>query len=169
MEQELDKVGLMNEAFAEANKALQQNEVPIGCVIADPTGKIIGRGYNRRELDQNALAHAEILAITEACRNLGSWRLLDCSLFVTLEPCAMCAGAIINSRIKNVYYAALDPKAGACGSVVDLLSVEKFNHHPHVIRGLLRDKAADQLKTFFRDIRAKQKKAKAELQASQES
>ncbi|MHA6543888.1 tRNA adenosine(34) deaminase TadA [Lactobacillus delbrueckii] len=155
-----EKKTYMEAAFAEAEKARRQDEVPIGAVVVGPDGQIIGRGYNRRELDEDGTAHAEILAIKEACQKLDSWRLIDCSLFVTLEPCAMCAGAIINSRIKEVYFAAMDPKAGAAGSVVDLFSVEKFNHHPKVIRGLYKEQGAQLLKDFFREIRRKQKLAK---------
>ena len=155
-----DKKKYMELALEEANKALKQDEVPIGAIVIDPDGKVIGKGYNRRELDQDATQHAEMIAIREACKNIGLWRLIDCSLFVTLEPCPMCAGAIINSRIKDVYFGAMDPKAGACGSVVDLFSVEKFNHHPHVIRGLFQEKSSQMLKDFFREIRKKQKEAK---------
>ena len=155
-----EKKKYMELAFEEAKKAEMQDEVPIGAIIVDPDGNVIGRGYNRRELDQDATQHAEMIAIREACQNLGMWRLIDCSLFVTLEPCPMCAGAIINSRIKDVYFGALDPKAGAAGSVVDLFSVEKFNHHPHVIRGLFSEQAGQMLKNFFREIRHKQKLAK---------
>lgn len=155
-----DKKKYIELALEEANKALKQDEVPIGAIVVDPDGKVIGKGYNRRELDQDATQHAEMIAIREACKNIGLWRLIDCSLFVTLEPCPMCAGAIINSRIKDIYFGAMDPKAGACGSVVDLFSVEKFNHHPHVIRGLFQEKSSQMLKDFFREIRKKQKEAK---------
>ena len=155
-----DKKKYMELALEEANKALKQDEVPIGAIVVDPDGKVIGKGYNRRELEQDATQHAEMIAIREACKNIGLWRLIDCSLFVTLEPCPMCAGAIINSRIKDIYFGAMDPKAGACGSVVDLFSVEKFNHHPHVIRGLFQEKSSQMLKDFFREIRKKQKEAK---------
>lgn len=151
----------MELAFAEAKKAEAQDEVPIGAVIVAPDGQVIGRGYNRRELDQDATQHAEIIAIRQANQSLGTWRLEDCSLFVTLEPCPMCAGAIINARIKDVYFGALDPKAGAVGSVVDLFAVEKFNHHPHAIRGLYRDQSSQLLKAFFQKIRQRQKAAKA--------
>lgn len=161
-----DKKKYMELALEEANKALKQDEVPIGAIVVDPDGKVIGKGYNRRELDQDATQHAEIIAIREACKNIGLWRLIDCSLFVTLEPCPMCAGAIINSRIKDVYFGAMDPKAGACGSVVDLFSVEKFNHHPHVIRGLFQEKSSQMLKDFFREIRKKQKEAKKQVEKS---
>ncbi|WP_289762380.1 tRNA adenosine(34) deaminase TadA [Lactobacillus intestinalis] len=161
-----DKKKYMELALGEANKALKQDEVPIGAIVVDPDGKVIGKGYNRRELDQDATQHAEMIAIREACKNIGLWRLIGCSLFVTLEPCPMCAGAIINSRIKDVYFGAMDPKAGACGSVVDLFSVEKFNHHPHVIRGLFQEKSSQMLKDFFREIRKKQKEAKKQVEKS---
>lgn len=161
-----DKKKYMELALEEANKALKQDEVPIGAIVVDPDGKVIGKGYNRRELDQDATQHAEMIAIREACKNIGLWRLIDCSLFVTLEPCPMCAGAIINSRIKDVYFGTMDPKAGACGSVVDLFSVEKFNHHPHVIRGLFQEKSSQMLKDFFREIRKKQKEAKKQVEKS---
>lgn len=145
-----EKEKIMKLAFLEADKAEQQGEIPIGAVIVDAEGNLIGRGYNRRELDEDATRHAEIIAIQEACKNLNSWRLIDCSLFVTLEPCPMCAGAIINARLKNVYYGAFDPKAGACGSVVDLFAFTKFNHHPQIFGGLYREQAAQQLKIFLK-------------------
>ncbi|MCT7669959.1 MAG: tRNA adenosine(34) deaminase TadA [Lactobacillus iners] len=148
-----EKEKIMKLAFLEADKAEKQGEIPIGAVIVDAEGNLIGRGYNRRELDEDATRHAEIIAIQEACKNLNSWRLIDCSLFVTLEPCPMCAGAIINARLKNVYYGAFDPKAGACGSVVDLFAFTKFNHHPQIFGGLYREQAAQQLKKFFKNIR----------------
>lgn len=148
-----EKEKIMKLAFLEADKAEQQGEIPIGAVIVDAEGNLIGRGYNRRELDEDATRHAEIIAIQEACKNLNSWRLIDCSLFVTLEPCPMCVGAIINARLKNVYYGAFDPKAGACGSVVDLFAFTKFNHHPQIFGGLYREQAAQQLKKFFKNIR----------------
>lgn len=134
-----EKKKYMQLAFEQANKAQEKGEVPIGAILVDPDGRVIGRGYNRRELDQDATQHAEMMAIRQGCTELNTWRLIDCSLFVTLEPCPMCAGAIINSRIKNVYFGALDPKAGAAGSVVDLFSVSKFNHHPQLLRGTSRE------------------------------
>lgn len=155
-----EKKKFMELAFEQANLAKEQDEVPIGAVVIGPEGEVLGKGYNRRELDQDACQHAEMIAIKEACKKIGSWRLIDCSLFVTLEPCPMCAGAIINSRIKTVYFGALDPKAGAMGSVVNLAEVEKFNHHPQVIRGLFQEQASQMLKEFFRNIRQKQKLAK---------
>lgn len=147
----------MKLAFSQAKKAEKQGEVPIGAIVVNSNGEVIGEGYNRRELDEDSTQHAEMIAIRQACQNLGSWRLIDCSLFVTLEPCPMCAGAIINSRIKDIYYGAFDPKAGAAGSVVDLFKVEKFNHHPQVFGGLYQPQAAQMLKDFFRQIRKKQK------------
>ncbi|MCH3904727.1 MAG: tRNA adenosine(34) deaminase TadA [Lactobacillus sp.] len=143
----------MQAAFEQAKLAADQGEIPIGAVIMDSAGMIIGRGYNRRELDQDATEHAEMLAIRQACQTCGSWRLIDCTLFVTLEPCPMCAGACINARVGTVVYGAFDPKAGACGSVVDLLAEPKFNHHPQVIRGFYQPEAKAMLQQFFRDIR----------------
>ncbi|WLS99944.1 tRNA adenosine(34) deaminase TadA [Lactobacillus helsingborgensis] len=155
-----EKKNLMQLAFEQAQKAQTLGEVPIGAIVVAPDGQVIGEGFNRRELDQDATQHAEMIAIRQACLKLGTWRLIDCSLFVTLEPCPMCAGAIINSRIKNVYFGALDPKAGAAGSVVNLFEIAKFNHHPNVVRGLYREEASQMLKSFFKDIRRKQKAAK---------
>jgi len=155
-----DKKNFMQLAFKQAKKAQNLGEVPIGAVVVAPDGQVIGEGFNRRELDQDATQHAEMIAIRQACLKSGTWRLLDCSLFVTLEPCPMCAGAIINSRIKNVFFGALDPKAGAAGSVVNLFEIAKFNHHPNVIRGLYREEASQMLKNFFKEIRQKQKEAK---------
>lgn len=150
----------MDLAFSQAKIAEDQGEVPIGAIVVDPEGNVIGTGYNRRELDEDSTQHAEMMAIRQACAKLESWRLVGCSLFVTLEPCPMCAGAIINSRVKEVYYGAFDPKAGAAGSVVDLFKVEKFNHHPQVFGGLYQQKASQMLKDFFKKIRKKQKQLK---------
>lgn len=150
----------MHLAFEQAKKAEEQGEVPIGAVVVDKDGNVIGEGYNRRELDEDATQHAEMIAIRQACKKLNSWRLVDCSLFITLEPCPMCSGAIINSRLAEVYYGAFDPKAGAAGSVIDLFKVEKFNHYPKIYGGLFRDQAAQMLKDFFREIRRKQKQDK---------
>lgn len=155
-----EKKRYMQLAFAQAKKAQSIGEVPIGAVIVDADGQVIGEGYNRRELDQDATQHAEMIAIRQACAKLETWRLLDCSLFITLEPCPMCAGAIINARIKNVFYGALDPKAGSAGSVIDLFEVQKFNHHPNVVRGLYREEASQMLKDFFKEIRHQQKQEK---------
>lgn len=150
----------MTLAFVQAKKAQAKGEVPIGAVIVDDQGQVIGQGYNRRELDQDATMHAEMIAIRQACQKRGSWRLNGCSLFVTLEPCPMCAGAIINARLSNVFFAALDPKAGAAGSVIDLLALPALKPHPHVIRGLFRAQGKEMLQEFFRQIRNQEKSAK---------
>ena len=142
----------MSQALALAEQAAGIGEAPVGCVVA--RGEIIvGRGYNRRETDRRALAHAEMLAIDEACRTLGGWRLCGCDLYVTLEPCPMCAGAIINARIDRVYFGARDPKAGALVSRIDLLEWG-FNHRPKIHGGLLADQSAELLQGFFRERRA---------------
>ena len=141
----------MEEALALAREAAAAGEVPVGCVIVRK-GRIVGRGRNRREQDKTALAHAEIEAIAEACRNLGGWRLWECTLYVTLEPCPMCAGAIINARIPRVVYGASDAKCGAAKSVCSLFSME-FNHHPQVESGLLEAECAELLTEFFRQLR----------------
>jgi tRNA(adenine34) deaminase len=157
---EADKKKYMQLAFVQAKKAQKLGEVPIGAIVISPDGQVIGKGYNRREVEQDATQHAEMIAIRNACTAINTWRLIDCSLFVTLEPCPMCAGAIINSRLKNVFYGALDPKAGAAGSVVNLFDIAKFNHHPNVIRGLYRKEASQMMKDFFKEIRIRQKCAK---------
>lgn len=145
----------MREAIQEAKLAWTEGEVPIGCVVVKG-GEIVGRGHNRREEDKNALAHAEIEAINEACQTLGGWRLWQCDLYVTLEPCPMCAGAIINSRIQTVYYGADDAKAGSCGSVINLFEYP-YNHKPKVVRGLLKEECSSLLTQFFRELREKHK------------
>lgn len=142
---------MMREALALAKEAAAEGEVPIGCVIT-LGDRIVGRGRNRRELGKNALAHAEIEAIHEACQTLGGWRLWRCTLYVTLEPCAMCAGAIVNARISRVVYGASDAKCGACGSVCDIFSME-FNHHPAVTKGVREAEAAALLTEFFQNLR----------------
>lgn len=145
----------MREAIQEAKLAWAEGEVPIGCVVVKGN-EIVGRGHNRREEDKNALAHAEIEAINEACQTLGGWRLWQCDLYVTLEPCPMCAGAIINSRIQTVYYGADDAKAGSCGSVINLFEYP-YNHKPKVVRGLLKEECSALLTQFFRELREKHK------------
>lgn len=147
----------MQYALREAEAAKADGEVPVGCVITYEEA-IIGKAHNLRETLQDPTAHAEVLAITQAAQHMGSWRLEETRLYVTLEPCAMCAGAIILSRIPEVYFGAFDPKAGACGSVVSLLDVEEFNHHPTVSPGLLADECGAILSGFFRDIRARREK-----------
>jgi len=148
-------IRFMDEALALARQAGEEGEVPVGCVVVC-RGQVVGRGRNRREADRSALAHAEIEAIGEACRVLGGWRLWECALYVTLEPCAMCAGAILNARIPLVVYGASDPKYGACGSVCSLFSMA-FNHHPEVVRGIREEEAAALLQDFFRRLRLEQR------------
>lgn len=141
----------MEAALVLAAEAAADGEVPVGCVIVRD-GQIVGRGRNRREKQRNALCHAEIEAINDACSRLGGWRLWDCTLYVTLEPCAMCAGAIINARIPRVVYGASDEKYGACGSVCDLTAMD-FNHHPMVEAGLRQEEAAALMQDFFQNLR----------------
>lgn len=141
----------MEEALTLAKEAFANGEVPVGCVIVRGE-KIVGRGRNRRETGKSALAHAEIEAISEACRNLGGWRLWECTLYVTLEPCPMCAGAILNARIPRVVYGASDAKCGAVGGVCDLFSMA-FNHHPKVEKGILEEQCAALLTEFFQKLR----------------
>ena len=147
----MDDEKYMDEALALAAQAAAEGEVPVGCVIVR-NGQIVGRGRNRRETAKTALGHAEIEAISDACRNLGGWRLWDCTLYVTLEPCPMCAGAIVNARIPKVVYGAADAKAGSCGSVCDLFAMD-FNHHPQVISGVRQEECAALLREFFANLR----------------
>ena len=144
---------LMGAALEEARKAAALGEVPVGAVVAKD-GEIISAAHNTRETEKNALHHAELLAIDAACKKLGGWRLWQCELFVTLEPCPMCSGAIINSRIKRVVYGAADVKAGCCGSVTDLFA-QPFNHHPVIEKGLRADEAQQLLQEFFVSLRAR--------------
>lgn len=144
----MEKEYYMKAALALAEEAGEAGEVPVGCVITDPEGTVIGRGRNRREETHNACAHAEIEAIKQACVTSGDWRLEGCTLFVTLEPCPMCAGAIINSRIQRVVFGARDSETGACGSVIDLFS-ENFHHRPEVFPHVLSEDSAELLKNFF--------------------
>ena len=149
----MDEFFFMDEALALAKEAAAAGEVPVGCVIT-LGDQIVGRGRNRREAGKSALAHAEIEAIGQACDALGGWRLWECTLYVTLEPCPMCAGAIINARIPRVVYGASDKKFGACGSVCNLFSME-FNHHPQVERGIREEECAALLTDFFQNLRFK--------------
>ncbi|NEX80228.1 nucleoside deaminase [Bacillus thermocopriae] len=146
----------MLEAIKEAQKADEINEVPIGAVIVHD-GKIISRAHNLRESEQNALAHAELLAIDKACKSMGSWRLEDTTLYVTLEPCPMCAGAIVLSRVKRVVYGAADPKGGCAGTLMNLLQDSRFNHQSEVVRGVLEKECGQMLTNFFRNIRERKK------------
>ena len=142
---------VMKEALILAREAFDDGEVPVGCVIVKGE-EIVGRGRNRREKGKTALAHAEVEAISEACEKLGGWRLWECTLYVTLEPCPMCAGAIINARIPRVVYGASDAKCGACGSVCNLFSME-FNHHPAVEKGIREAECSALLTEFFQNLR----------------
>ena len=148
----------MKIALQQAVKAAKINEVPIGAVIV-MNNKIISKGYNKRECKKNALLHAEIIAIEKACKKLKSWRLSDCELYVTLEPCPMCMGAIINSRISKVVFGAYDKKAGSCGSVVNLNDYP-YNHHPEIIGGVLEKECSSILSDFFSTLRKKKTKKK---------
>ena len=151
----------MREALALAKKAFEMGEVPVGAV-AVWDGKIVGRGMNRRETDKNALHHAEVEAIDEACRSLQGWRLWKCDLYVTLEPCPMCAGAIINSRVRRLVFGAKDAKAGSCGSVVDMFALP-YNHKPEVTAGVLEKECSELLTDFFEQLREKHKKEKENI------
>lgn len=147
----MEDLQFMDEALSLARQAAAEGEVPVGCVITRG-GEIVGRGRNRRETGKTALGHAEIEAIAEACRNLGGWRLWECTLYVTLEPCPMCAGAIVNARIPRVVYGTADAKCGACGSVCDLFAMD-FNHHPQVTSGIRETESAALLTEFFKNLR----------------
>ena len=149
----------MKAAIKQAQKAAAIDEVPIGCVIVKDD-KIIARGYNRRNTERSTLAHAELSAIKKACRKTGDWRLEGCTIYVTLEPCQMCAGAIIQSRIKKVYIGAMNPKAGCAGSIINMFDEPRFNHHVEVETGLLAEESSLMLKNFFADLR---KKPRAEI------
>ena len=147
----------MKAALKEAKKAYLKNEVPIGCVIVR-NDKIIARGYNRRNIDKNALAHAEISAIRTACKKTGDWRLEDCTIYITLEPCQMCAGAIVQARIPKVVIGAMNPKAGCAGSVINILQIQQFNHQCEIVSGVLLEECQDMMTGFFEELRAKKKK-----------
>jgi tRNA(adenine34) deaminase len=140
----------MGAALQEARAAMAHDDVPIGAVVVHDDGRVIGRGRNERELREDPTAHAEVLALREAAAALGTWRVLESTLYVTLEPCTMCAGAIVLSRIPRVVYATADPKAGAAGSVLDVLADARLNHRPEVVAGVLADEAAELLRSFFR-------------------
>ncbi|CDA97503.1 tRNA adenosine(34) deaminase TadA [Waltera intestinalis] len=149
----------MKEALKQAKKAYALGEVPIGCVIVHE-GKIIGRGYNRRNTDKNTLAHAEITAINKASKVIGDWRLEECTLYVTLEPCQMCAGAIVQARIPEVVMGCMNPKAGCAGSILNILEMPQFNHQVKVTRGILEAECSQMLKTFFEELRIRNKQEK---------
>lgn len=147
----------MREAIRQAKRAEALGEVPIGCVIVHE-GRIIARGYNRRNTDKNTLSHAELNAIRKASRKLGDWRLEGCTMYVTLEPCQMCAGALVQSRIDKVVIGAMNPKAGCAGSVMNILQADGFNHKVEIEKGLLREECSTMLSNFFRSLREKKKK-----------
>ena len=146
----------MRQAIKLAKKAADMGEVPIGCVIVYE-GKVIGRGYNRRTTDHSALAHAEITAIRKACKKMGDWRLEDCDMYVTLEPCQMCAGAIVQARMKRVVIGCMNPKAGCAGSVLNILQVDAFNHQVEIEQGVLEEECSQMLTDFFKALRKRVK------------
>lgn len=162
MEKNMDtEVKYMKEAIRQAKKARALEEVPIGCVIVYED-KIIARGYNRRNTDKNTLAHAELSAIRKASKKMGDWRLEGCTMYVTLEPCQMCAGALVQSRISRVVIGSMNPKAGCGGSVLNLLQMKEFNHQVDVDRGVLEQECSEMLSDFFRELREKKKRVKKE-------
>lgn len=151
----------MKEALKQAKKAYALMEVPIGCVIVYED-KIIARGYNRRNTDKSTISHAEMNAIRKASKKLGDWRLEGCTMYVTLEPCQMCAGAIVQARVTNVVIGSMNPKAGCAGSILNLLEMDEFNHQVHVERGVLEEECSEMLTGFFKELREQKKRAKLE-------
>ena len=151
----------MKEALKQAKKAYQIGEVPIGCVIVYQD-KIIGRGYNKRNTKKTTLAHAELIAIEKASKYMGDWRLEDCIMYVTLEPCQMCSGAIVQARIKKVVVGTMNPKAGCAGSILNLLQMQEFNHQVELVTGVMEEECTEVLQGFFRDLRIRNKKEKAD-------
>ena len=149
----------MKLALKQAKKAYELGEVPIGCVIVH-NDKIIGRGYNRRNTDKNTLAHAEITAINKASKKIGDWRLEDCILYVTLEPCQMCSGAIVQARIPKVVIGCMNPKAGCAGSILNVLQMPEFNHQVEIVKGVLETECSEMLKKFFTELRIRNKAEK---------
>ena len=152
----------MRQAIRQAKKAYDLDETPIGCVIVHE-GQVIGRGYNRRNTDKNPLAHAEITAIRKASRKIGDWRLEECTLYVTLEPCQMCAGAIVQSRVARVVVGCMNPKAGCAGSILNLLDMKEFNHQVQLETGVMEEECSALMKEFFKELRMKQKMRKKSL------
>ena len=152
----------MREAIRQAKKAYALDEVPIGCVIVYE-GKIIARGYNRRNTDKNTLSHAELIAIKKASRKLGDWRLEGCTMYITLEPCQMCAGAMVQARVTEAVSGSMNPKAGCAGSVLNILEMEGFNHQVNVRRGVMEEECSRMLSGFFRELREKKKAEKNRL------
>ncbi len=159
----------MKAALKEAKKAWSIDEVPIGCVIVQ-NDKIIARGYNRRNIDKNTLAHAELTAIRKASRKTGDWRLEDCTMYITLEPCQMCAGAIVQSRMKKVVIGAMNPKAGCAGSVLNLLQMAQFNHQVEIVHGIMEAECAEMLSSFFSNLRVrKNERRRSEMAGEKQS
>ena len=152
----------MTEAVRQATKAYALDETPIGCVIVYQD-KIIGRGYNRRTIDKNTLAHAELIAIRKASRRMGDWRLEGCTMYVTLEPCQMCAGAIVQSRMTRVVVGCMNPKAGCAGSVLNLLQMAEFNHQAELTTGVLEEECSQMMKSFFKKLRENKKKKRENI------
>lgn len=150
----------MKEAIRQAKKAYLLEEVPIGCVIVHE-GKIIARGYNRRNTDRNTLSHAELIAIRKAAKMLGDWRLEECTMYVTLEPCQMCAGAMMQARLTEAVIGCMNPKAGCAGSVLNILEMDGFNHKVQVTRGVLEEECSQMMSQFFRELREKKKAARS--------
>lgn len=155
----MNDIYFMNEAIKEAMKARELMEIPIGAVIVKDN-EIIGRGYNKKETGNDATSHAEIIAIREACKNIGAWRLLGCTMYVTLEPCAMCAGALVNARIDRVVIATKDEKTGACGTVLNIAQNKSLNHQIELEFGVCEDESKDIIQEFFRDLRDFKRKNK---------
>lgn len=146
----------MKEALRQAKRAYQLGEVPIGCVIVYQD-KIIGRGYNRRKTNKTTLAHAELTAINKASKSMGDWRLEDCTIYITLEPCQMCSGAIVQARIKRAVIGTMNPKAGCSGSILNLLQMEEFNHQVDITTGVLKEECSEILQKFFKELRIRNK------------
>ena len=156
----------MKDAIRQAKKAGAIGDVPIGCVIVHE-GKIIARGYNKRNKNKTVLAHAELLAMSKACKKIGDWRLEECTMYITLEPCQMCAGAIVQARIPRVVIGSMNPKAGCGGSILNLLEMQEFNHQVNVTRGVLNQECSEMLSDFFRELRRKQKEQKKQRQMAE--
>lgn len=155
----MDDAKFMKEALKQARKAYKQEEVPIGCVIVQDN-KIIARAYNKRNGKKNPLAHAEIIAINKASKTTGDWRLENCIMYITLEPCQMCAGAIVQARIPKVVIGTMNPKAGCAGSILNLLQVQAFNHQVELVRGIMEEECTEMMQEFFRELRNKKKEEK---------
>lgn len=156
-----DKI-FMKEALKQAKKAYKQDEVPIGCVIVQD-GKIIARSYNKRNQKKNPLAHAEIMAINKAAKAVGDWRLEDCTMYITLEPCQMCAGAIVQARIPKVVIGTMNPKAGCAGSILNLLQVQAFNHQVELVNGVMEEECTAMMQEFFKELRDRKKEEKKKV------